>query len=612
MSAVIQSILTMWIRFPFVVGATVLGVFTAVIILKQRSYFYTAQPDWFMKLFLISLLACLFLLFLALIAERLLWRRSLNYLLQIAGVGLLTFYFWLLPTSVNDWYIQTNYRFGLSIILAVIGVLVIPWIGKADTLYGWQYWKILVQRFIITGIFSAALFIGLVLAVTAMNYLFHLELPGEIYPQLWVTVVGIFASWFFLASFPKYPHQDSTEYPRILRVFALYILLPLLGIFSAILAVYAGKIVVTWSWPLGGVALWVLLVAAWGLLTYTCVYPLFRDETYSWLRKVFVSFFILLLLLLVLLFLAVSVRIREYGLTDDRYLVIALGVWLAGVAFYLLISKQKRLEYLPVSLGLVLFLSAFGPWSSFSLSLKSQAHRLERLLTERGMLVDGKVKAQSEPMFNGSRSWPEEFYKKRFELESVLAYVIQHDGTHLIQPWFEEDLTAGQQKEGEFPMARTWVIQTNALRALGLSYDDMKSEHLYFNIAKSPPYVFSVAGYDQSAEGLFLGIDRPTVSLTTPDGILKIQLERDTMNIVREDKTLMALDLAPFAKNLYEKYEKNKQMYDTLAFPLAEMTIVKESEAVRIKLIINSLNVVYNEDQVAIEHLSGTLLFSLR
>ena len=89
-------------------------------------------------------------------------------------------------------------------------------------------------------------------------------------------------------------------------------------------------------------------------------------------------FFPLLLLpLLLLMFAAMWVRIRAYGITENRYFVLAAGIWAAASMLYLIIAKKPKNLYLPVALALVALL-CFGPWSSYSVAMDSQNRRFEK------------------------------------------------------------------------------------------------------------------------------------------------------------------------------------------------------------------------------------------
>jgi len=58
----------------------------------------------------------------------------------------------------------------------------------------------------------------------------------------------------------------------------------------------------------------------------------------------------LILPLLAMMFIAMGIRINAYGITENRYFVLAAGLWVTGSMLYLIISKEPRNVYLPASL----------------------------------------------------------------------------------------------------------------------------------------------------------------------------------------------------------------------------------------------------------------------
>jgi len=49
-----------------------------------------------------------------------------------------------------------------------------------------------------------------------------------------------------------------------------------------------------------------------------------------------------------MLFYAIYLRIAQYDLTINRYLVIAFGIWLIVLSVFLIFSKEKRIAYIPL------------------------------------------------------------------------------------------------------------------------------------------------------------------------------------------------------------------------------------------------------------------------
>ena len=64
-----------------------------------------------------------------------------------------------------------------------------------------------------------------------------------------------------------------------------------------------------------------------------------------------------------MMFVAMGIRVSAYGITENRYFVLAAGLWVTGSMLYLIFAKRPRNVFLPASLALVVVLSVYGPWS---------------------------------------------------------------------------------------------------------------------------------------------------------------------------------------------------------------------------------------------------------
>ena len=93
---------------------------------------------------------------------------------------------------------------------------------------------------------------------------------------------------------------------------------------------------------------------------------------------------------------SIGIRIKFYGITENRYYVLVLGLWVLGSMLYLNLAKARKTVVLPVSLAIVVALSVIGPWSSFAVSKWSQNRRLERLCDQYGMADSGTISPSSQ------------------------------------------------------------------------------------------------------------------------------------------------------------------------------------------------------------------------
>ena len=287
--------------------------------------------------------------------------------------------------------------------------------------------SLLKQPSIVAYISTGVLFLGLVLSLASINYLFGLSMSGEWYVRIWILTAGLVSTTVFLVGVPHAPSklESETLYPKVIKVFVEYILWPLIGLYTLILYVYGAKILFTHTWPEGQVSSFVLIFALVGVAATMLWYPEWRKRG---LAAKWVHFFYLVLVpLMGLLFRAIDMRVSEYGWTESRALVAIVGLWLLGVGIYFSLRRNTDIRVLPVSLGIVLLLATFAPINIFSVSKQSQVDRLEKLLVSNNILVEGKIQPVDQNTFS------EDSLR---EIKSVLDYLTNTSDMTSVNQWF--------------------------------------------------------------------------------------------------------------------------------------------------------------------------------
>lgn len=248
----------------------------------------------------------------------------------------------------------------------------------------------LFTSFLITYLYSLILFLGLAAMLFTVDKLFSAGISSKLYFDIWLIVAGIFAPGFFLADIPEFGKEFSIDnYPKVLRVLLLNIVMPMIVVYSIILYVYFVKIIITWKWPEGIISNLVLWFSIISTIVIFFTYIL-RDRN-KWVR-IFTSIFPKLILpLLAMMFVSIAIRVNAYGITENRYFVIVAGLWVTGCMLYFSFTKSLKNTVLLVSLALIAVLSVSGPWSGYSVSKLSQNMRFEKILKTNNMLKDSSI-----------------------------------------------------------------------------------------------------------------------------------------------------------------------------------------------------------------------------
>ena len=345
--------------------------------------------------------------------------RWVGYALVFA---VLLFFFY---TSAGEIKIKDGIRFGHLFVAAHLLVACAGFIGRGSTEAFWQYNRILFLRIITAVIFSAVLFAGLAGALAALNALFDLNINEYWFPRIFVVVAGLFNTIFFLNGVPPNAEflEHENEYPKVLKIFTQYVLVPLVFIYFAILLTYELKIIFQWELPNGWVSNLIIAFAIAGMLSILLVYPIRNNDENKWVQIFAKWFYLLLVPLIVLMFIAIGKRISDYGLTEERIIVLVTTCWLVFIAALFILKPKADIRIIPFSLAIVALLTQFF---MFKLSESNQQNRLVKILENNELLQDGRaVKLKPGQTIQA---------KDAENIESIMQYLVSVHGPQSISP----------------------------------------------------------------------------------------------------------------------------------------------------------------------------------
>lgn len=321
------------------------------------------------------------------------------------------------------YYLADVYRIGLLALAFHLLVAFAPFINKGNVYGFWQYNKSLFLRFLTSVLYAGVLYAGLAIALVAIDGLFSVKIEWQTYLRLFAVIGAGFTTIFFLAGVPdRFEEADTEEsYPKGLKIFTQYVLIPLMTIYLVILLVYEAKIIVNWELPKGLVSTLILGYAVFGILSLLLIHPIKEKEGNGWMKLFSRFFYVMMIPLVVLLLLAVWKRVGSYGITESRYILVILAGWLTLITVYFLFSKKQNIKIIPVSLCILALLATYGPQSAFSVSRYSQVSRLKRLMASENKK---DIKQRSE----------------------VVEYLVDRHGLAVLQPFTKVNLDSMERK----------------------------------------------------------------------------------------------------------------------------------------------------------------------
>ncbi|KPU45435.1 hypothetical protein OXPF_06680 [Oxobacter pfennigii] len=468
------------------------------------------------------------------------------------GALLLVLYYFFLLKDVEMVSITRYIAVSLALYL---GFLYIPYMLKKEQFE--MYIIRIFTGFFTTVIYSIVLYLGLAAILFTVDKLLGIHIQGELYYYTWLFVVFIFSPSYFLAGIPEREVEIPNEsYPKLFRILILYIVMPLLTVYTTILYIYFVKIIVTRQWPVGLVSHLVLWYSAIVVIVIFFITPI--KNVSKWAERFIVFAPKIILPILIMMFVSMGIRVNAYGLTENRYFVIMLGLWAAGVMLYFSFIKTKRNIIVLLSLSIIAVISVFGPLSSYSLSKASQNKRFEKILIRNNMLNYGQITAAPSNIS----------YEDKNELSRILDYFDENHSLIDVKYLPEGFKTADMNK------------------VFGFEYEGEKpiSPEGYFYLSRSQTEAgVDISGYDQMFDSRYLY----NSGLNT-DYPFKLSYDYATsvLKISKDDKIVYQKELNTFAQGFAGKYfiSKDNQV------PPEEMTLVEENENVKVKIIFISLS----------------------
>ena len=412
-------------RFPLPLLCA--AALTTLLLLDVEDVIDIARDDRFR---LYAALVAGFLWFLAsdILAQSRHWSLGPRLVLYIVGLGAIV------ATQVFAAEIRFDRVLFIWALVLIVGIA--PYIrrGPQNAAF-WQFnHRLWLGAFL--AIIGASLFAGgLWLIIETLEFLFDVTFGRRWIDDIWIIALCFIAPLNWLSLVPnefgeEVPLGDQGEFTsRAVAVIVKYILVPLLLIYTAILYAYAVRIAADGVLPKGRLSWMVLAYGATGMLTALFAWPT-RKSGGALVRFFWRYWFFLLTGPAVLLFLAAYVRIDQYGVTYERYLLILFGAWLGVMAILFGLWRHGRdIRLLPASLALVLLIGSLGTWGARGYSVHSQRTQLATVLEAAGLLKDGRAVRPASK----DQELPD---AAAFRVRSIIFYLRKNDGLDALQPWF--------------------------------------------------------------------------------------------------------------------------------------------------------------------------------
>ncbi len=254
-----------------------------------------------------------------------------------------------------------------SMILAVVVFFFTCLFLKRDNdLQFWKFGRNVIGSLVLGMFVSTALYAGIALFFLILKMLFDINVDGKLYGDLAIVMYFGLMPLVALSSINTKDEIDEPLTEGLSKVFdriVHFLLLGLLTLYILSLYVYGLKILFTLELPRGWVSVLVSICMVGMLIVLFFVYPNKQLRTSKFDEALFRILPALMLPLVALMSVGIIKRFFDYGITMPRLWLLIVNLWYWAVCLYLLLSKQKRIVWIPVSFAGIFLLMSFGPWS---------------------------------------------------------------------------------------------------------------------------------------------------------------------------------------------------------------------------------------------------------
>ncbi len=510
-------------RFPV---STLLSfiLFTLLVMLNERSI-DGSNTDVLEKMAIVTTLGFFLSVSLTQILERIKTKLPKIPVVLAGTLGFMAIYYFFFLKEINN---VTMIRSGGTLVFLIITVFY-TLKKKDDTDYERYVMKIF-SGFFITFLYAGVLFLGIAFIIFTVNALFDANIDGKWYLYSFYASTFIFGSPLLLSKLPEKDEMVAdTPYSKVFRALLLYIVIPLIIIYTVILYVYFVQILVTQEWPRGLVSNLVLWYAAFSVGVIFFIYPIVEEAPIARLFKTW--FPRAIIPILVMMFVSIGLRINQYGFTESRYYVVLLGLFVLGSMVYFSIIKKSTMVFIPIALSFFVLISVYGPLSALEVSYRSQNQRLTEILQDNGMLSDNVITAKND--------LPVEAQKN---IASITSFFINRDIEKMkyVDPTFTLSNFSTV-----FGFTHKYDYEYNNNQDYYYVSSDISYQPVFI---KGYDYLFNVDSYDNNItlDGYKLTLKNKTTLVITKDNqvIFEENLDKELLRIISayEEKAMDTLD----------------------------------------------------------------------
>ena len=419
--------------------------------------------------------------------------------------------------------------------------------------------------FLISIILGVILFTLGAIGISAVFALFDINFINDKVYWDWAVLAFSFITPLFAltkipekASFNENYFNENAFFSFLIK----YIAIPFIFVYFIILYAYSIKVLANfWDWPKGEVSWMVIGFSIFGYIIY--IFSYIFENTNKFIKSYRKYFPYAVIPQIFMLFYAIYLRIAQYDITVNRYLVVMFGIWLLLTSLYFVFSKKKSLPIIPALLTIFTILISIWPWSVHELPLSRQTKLLTENLKTANILQDGKIIPLQN--FNDIDS------ELSRNIASGIEYVCDFNDCKTLEQIFPEQYAeiynegkaefekfqsewSDYYKDKEYEGPSHWQITDKIkdkikVRLYSSNYGDLNNPTIYINSNyRDSFYPLDISWYSQLIELRNVGYKDVNTLYAS------IDVKESLIELTEGDSILATIDISDIISEISEKY----------------------------------------------------------
>jgi len=334
-------------------------------------------------------------------------------------------YYWF---AIKDLSMITTVRAFVIMGVLFCTYLIIPWFANNIKVEKFAV-KVMIES-VISYFYASVLFGGLMLIDFAFETLMDVHPSYE-----FVTYAAAFSYMIILPMLIFSRIQEEYKQSKILKILVVNIIMPLLLAYTVVLYMYFIRMLILFEIPNNMITNLVFWYGIIGIFTLF-IANLYEDDK-KWLKWFTKYFPIITVIPIGIMFMALIIRMSNYGITEPRYTLFIIGIWTLLVMAYLFFTKKEKrvMVVLPISLALICLLIVASPFSMFNVSKTSQNSRFDKLYNnienlnaeQKSQLLSITEYFQEQHRLIDINNFPNNMDVKEFKEKYDLQYIYNMD-----------------------------------------------------------------------------------------------------------------------------------------------------------------------------------------